>query len=113
MQENKLTPTEIAAKSEVLSKYMGWWKDGDFYRDTNSTLITYFGLDSFSNWHIIHKVWEKVRGEKIFSYKKGVPYGRIKSNVMIELINGTPEQCFIALVDAVEFINNLKQENNA
>jgi len=123
MQENKLTPTEIAAKSEVLAKYMektiygiletgsnplkGYFKPNEFEYAIKAGYKLQFNYHT--SWDRLHEVWENVQKDK--------SYQRIPTSQKIDLTNSivydTPEQCFIALVECVEFLNNLKQEKNA
>jgi hypothetical protein len=59
----------------------------------------------FIKWDWIHEVWEKVRGKlPITNHEIGLAAGAI--------LYGTPLEAFTALYHAIEFINNLKQEND-
>ena len=103
----ELTPTEISSMSEVIAKYMGkivyrfegitWITDDD---KCDVPIERWF--DSHFSWDWIHEVWEKVRDETIPIFKL--------DEVRYILTRGTPEQCFIALFDAIKFINQLKGE---
>jgi len=113
--EENQNPT-IAEMKEVVAKYMGWIKypafEGIQWRNEFREFICYGNVESFLDWNRLHEVWEKVREEKIFDYKKGVPYGRIKSNVMISIIKGIPLETLTALYNCIQFINQLKESND-
>ena len=73
-----------------------------------------------SSWDWIHEVWEKVKNEsfilrnalKINDYTLHHKFEQLKETIKYKLFNDTPLEAFTALYNAIEFINNLKQQNN-
>jgi hypothetical protein len=62
--------------------------------------------DFHTNWNRLHEVWEKVReeiGKVCISYFY---------NTSRMILNGTKLEAFKALYDCIQFINNLKQQEN-
>ena len=100
--QTELTPT-IAEMSEVVAKYMGWEMD---------LLERYPEL--CLDWRSIHSVWEKVRNQ-LESLVDGEDSDAVKHyrNLEEKIIRGTTEQCLTALYNAIIFINQLKEQNNA
>ena len=115
----ELTPTEIATMSEVVAKYMGAkitnYSCGvndacfdSFFKEKLYTQIPLNRLDYHSSWDWIHEVWEKVLSEKGYA---GTKLDIFKSYITLGLIRSNGLQAFTALYNAIEFINQLKQEN--
>jgi len=114
----QLTPTQIAEMSEVVAKYMG--KEITEYSDGSKTVFHLFDNKQMfpipvyslciNDWNRLHEVWEKVRDEELTPDRKLIHQDLIVHSVKIRnlFIKGTPEQCFIALFEAIKFIESLK-----
>jgi hypothetical protein len=117
--QTKLTTTEITQMSEVMAEYMGLEISKNMYGDTYSELPN--GDNIFHrhipSWDWLHEVWEKVREENtdedVMDDYIFIEFQNLKDKIQHFIVFGTPEQCFIALYEAIKFINQLKQENNA
>ena len=102
-------PVEVDSYPEEDKYYIvrGWFNKAN----ENGGYLIY---PDYLDWRKIHEVWEKVRED---DKKYGLSKILCKSSVLIgavkiSLLNGTPLEVFTALYNAIEFINNLKQENN-
>lgn len=114
-KEQPQQPT-IAEMSEVVAKYMGEivhtndegvkYMDYTTNDDYNDTLTLMEWAKYHSSWDWIHEVWEKVREYEYF--KNTILYDPIATLLAF----GTKEQVFTELHRIIQFINNLKQENN-
>lgn len=101
MQENKLTPTQIASMSEVVAKYMGWCTYIEY--DGRCILEDYI----YDSWEVIHFVWEKIRYENV-PINNDIEYSLHLDKIQEFIIENKKEQCFVALFETIKFINQLK-----
>lgn len=102
--------TDEFRKHLILSnpEEVGLHRDFKLFEDYHYTSCLKF----HSSWDWIHKVWEKVRNEKHedvnINFHTSLKFDAVKWC----LVNGTPLEALTALYNAIELINNLKQENN-
>jgi hypothetical protein len=98
------TPT-IAEMSEAVATYEGW---------SNFLVYAYLSTGKFNDyyldWNRLHEAWEKVRdydaGKEYFEYE------RFKYIIEYKFLKGTPLETLTALYNAIQFINQLKQQEN-
>ena len=109
--QTELTPT-IAEMSEVVAKYMGWEKKKrsrqQYIWELNNFFQCYVGEENFDkDWNRLHEVWEKVREDIQISPPE------IEGEIYVSFMEGNQLDTLTALYNAIQFINQLKQQENA